>query len=106
MTGIVLVLAMAVITEGLVEYAKTIGKAIYSKDFKTLSTQAAALLISVCLCVLTGADIFAPIGITFGFSWVGMVLTGVFASRGANYVSDIVRRIQSLGENSTEIEEE
>lgn len=103
MTGIILVLAMAVITEGLVEYAKTLGKAIGTKDFKTLGTQICAMVLSIVLCLLTGADVFSPLGIVFGYDWVGVVLTGLFASRGANYVADIVKRIQSLGNNSNEM---
>lgn len=102
MNGIILVMALAVITEGLVEYVKTLGKAIGSKDFKTFGTQICAMALSIALCVLTGADVFAPLGIVFGYEIVGVILTGLFASRGANYVADIVKRIQSLGEKTTE----
>lgn len=101
MTGIVLVLALAIITEALVEYAKTIGKAIVQKDWKTASTQGVAIAVSIILCFATGADIFGAIGINFSLSWLGYVLTGIFASRGANYAADIIKRIQNVGADNS-----
>ena len=37
-----------------------------------------------------GADLYAAIGVPFTMPWVGRILTGIFASRGANFVSDLV----------------
>ena len=78
MNRTVLVLMMAVTVEALVEYAKTFGKAILEKQWKTAATQAGAVALGVLLCF-------------------GVALTGVFASRGANYVSDLVKKLQALG---------
>ena len=71
MNRTVLVLMMAVTVEALVEYAKTFGKAILEKQWKTAATQAGAVALGVSLCF--------------------------FASRGANYVSDLVKKLQALG---------
>ena len=81
MNMIVLVLMMAVTVEALVEYAKTFGKAIIEKQWKTAATQAGAV----------------ALGVNFNVAWLGIALTGVFASRGANYVSDLVKKLQALG---------
>ena len=42
-------------------------------------------------------DLFAALGLAFAARWVGVVLTGLFASRGANYVSDLLKKLQGLG---------
>lgn len=94
MTGVVLILAMAVIVEALVQYGKEIGKAVVAKEYKTVVTQAIGLVCGIALCLLTGADLFGTAGIAFVWPVVGPVLTGVIISRGANYVSDFVKRLQ------------
>ena len=45
MDMIVLVLMMAVTVEGLVEYGKTVGKAMLDKQYKTAITQGTALIL-------------------------------------------------------------
>jgi hypothetical protein len=93
MEGITLIIALAIVTEALVEYCKSIGKAIVGKDFKTAATQVIAIAVSVLLCFAANADIFQVVGITFDWQWVGVVLTGVLGSRGANYLSDFLAKI-------------
>lgn len=88
---------MAVTVEALVEYAKTFGKAILEKQWKTAATQAGAVALGVSLCFSAGADFYAALGVSFNAAWLGVALTGVFASRGANYVSDLVKKLQALG---------
>ena len=97
MNRTVLVLMMAVTVEALVEYAKTFGKAILEKQWKTAATQAGAVALGVSLCFSAGADFYAALGVSFNAAWLGVALTGVFASRGANYVSDLVKKLQALG---------
>lgn len=96
MNTLVLAVVIAIVVEALIEYAKTIGKAVLSKQYKTAATQLAAIAIGVGLCVATDANVFADLGITFSVEAIGVVLTGIFASRGANFVSDIAKRIQSV----------
>lgn len=50
MNMIVLVLMMAVTVEALIEYAKTFGRAIIEKQWKTAATQAGAVALGVSLC--------------------------------------------------------
>lgn len=97
MNMLVLVLMMAVTVEALVEYGKTFGKAIIEKQWKTAVTQAMAVALGVLLCFATGADFYTALGVNFNVAWIGIALTGIFASRGANYVSDLVKKLQAIG---------
>ncbi len=90
MEEIVLFLTLAVTIEGIVEYIKTL----MDGEQKATIIQIGALAAAVALCILSGADIYAALGATFTVPYVGCVLTGVFASRGANYASDILGRLQ------------
>ena len=101
MTAIVLMFVFDVTVEAVVQYAKTIMDMVTAKDYKTAITQLAALLAAVSLCVLSGADVYGALGVSFGGAgWLGSVLTGVFASRGANYAADIVKRLQGAKEGN------
>lgn len=93
MEGIMLIVALAIVTEALVEYGKSIGKAVAGNDIKAAVTQLAAIVASVLLCFAAGADLFEVVGINFAWPWVGVVLTGVLGSRGANYLSDFIAKI-------------
>ena len=95
MTGIALVLILSITVEGIVEYGKTIWDLVTNKNIKTAVFQACALIASVALCELAGADLFAQLGVAFSWTPIGGILTGIFASRGANYVADLIKRLQA-----------
>ena len=86
---------LAVIVEALTEYGKNL---IQMKEKKTVLVQMGALAVSVFLCVASGADILAEAGLVFRVPFVGCILTGIFASRGANYASDLLKRMQKKTE--------
>ncbi len=92
MESIILFLTLAVTVEGIVEYVKTI----IDGERKTAVIQIGALIAAVALCILSGADIYAALGAAFTVPYVGCVLTGIFASRGANYASDILGKLQGV----------
>lgn len=96
MNTILLAIVMAVTVEGLIEYAKTIGKAVAVSQYKTAVTQAVAVVLGVLLCLTVGADVYSALGVTFALPWIGTVLTGIFASRGSNYISDLAKRLQTV----------
>ena len=98
MTGIVLIFTLAIIVEAVVEYGKSIGKAFLSGGWKTAVTQLTAIVVAVALCFAAGGDLFAAVGITFAWPWLGVVLTDILISRGANYVSDFMKKLQSKKE--------
>ena len=97
MQGILLVIALAVIVEAVVEYAKSIARMFTAGEVKTGITQLCAIAVAVALCFATGADLFAALGLEFALPGIGAALTGLFASRGANYVSDIISKLQAVG---------
>ena len=98
-----LILVMAVTIEALVEYAKTIVRAIQGKKPKAVACYLAAMTISILLCFAAKADLYSLVGVRFAWPWVGIVLTGVFASRGANFVSDFVKRLQNIGGGAADV---
>lgn len=97
MDMLLLALCMAVTVEGLVEYTKLL---IAHEDIRTLCVCLGALVVSVALCLLCGADVFGYLGVHFVWKPMGCVLTGVFASRGANCFSDLLGRL--TGKNKAE----
>ena len=97
MQGILLILALAVTVEAVVEYVKSIVKMFTEKDYRTAITQLSAAAIAIALCFAAGADLYAALG-RFAAPWIGTALTGLFASRGANYVSDLIGKLQALGQ--------
>lgn len=94
MDAVLLFMTLAITVEGLIEYVKTV----CTKDWKCSLVQAGALVVSIALCLLSGADIYAFLGVTFQVPFVGSVLTGIFASRGANYASDMLGKLRSGSE--------
>ncbi|PWM60804.1 MAG: hypothetical protein DBX91_04115 [Subdoligranulum variabile] len=94
MTMIVLALMLAITVEGVVEIGKSIGRAVLSRSYKTAITQVVALAIGCGLCLAAGADIYGTLGVHFAIPQLGMILTGVLASRGSNYLSDFIKRLQ------------
>ena len=95
MQAFLLILSLAIIVEALVQYAKTIITMLENKQYKTFGTQLAAILIAVFICFAAGADIFALMGISFSVHWLGTLLTGIVISRGSNYASDLIKRLQT-----------
>lgn len=88
MNNIGLILALAVLVEALVQY----GKEVFQKTINW--TQVAALIVGVALALAAQVDLFAALGIAFVVPHVGVVLTGILFSRGANYTADIIKRVQ------------
>ena len=52
-----------------------------------------SLVVSILVCVLTGVDLFSIIGLPIRVPFVGSVLTGIVAARGANFVNDLFTRL-------------
>ena len=86
------IIAVAILIEGLVEYGKNIADMFYGGDKKTAVTQLVTIGIGIALAFAFGANMFVPLGLTVN-SYIGMVLTGIVMSRGSNYVSDLITKI-------------
>lgn len=96
MTGVALILVLAVTVEALVEYVKQAIKTVSGEGRKCLAVQLGALAVSVGLCLAAHADLYAALDVQFAWPWIGSVLTGVFASRGANYVNDLITKLRAV----------
>lgn len=99
MSGIFLIVALAIIVEGLIQYSKNIYNWFAKGEAKTAITQLMAIVVAVILCFATNADLFSALGIVFEWPALGVLLTGIFASRGANYVSDFISKLQNVGKS-------
>lgn len=93
--NILLATVIAVTVEALVEYGKTAITS-WKSGKKAVALQVAAVAVSVTLCLLAGADVYGALGIVFVWRPAGCILTGIFAARGANYLSDLVGRLRDL----------
>lgn len=90
--NIAVIIAVAILIEGLVEYGKNITDMFYGGEKKTAITQMVTIIVGVALAYAFNADMFIPLGLTVNH-YVGMVLTGIVMSRGSNYVSDLIGKI-------------
>ena len=89
---IAVIIAVAILIEGLVEYGKNIVDMFYGGDKKTAYTQLVTIAVGVAIAFAFNADLFVPLGLTVNH-YIGMVLTGIIMSRGSNYVSDLISKI-------------
>lgn len=90
--NITVIIAVAILIEGLVEYGKNIANMFYDGDKKTAITQMVTIVVGIGLAFAFNANMFIPLGLTVN-NYVGMVLTGIVMSRGSNYVSDLIGKI-------------
>ena len=84
MQTIVLILVLAITVEAIIQYSKTIIEMLEKKQYKTFATQLTA-----------GVDLYTLVGVSFTLPWLGMLLTGIVVSRGSNYTSDFIKRLQN-----------
>ena len=57
-----------------------------------------ALVLSIILAVGTKADLFELLKLDIFIPVLGSVFTGILISRGANFIHDLLKKIQSLSE--------
>lgn len=98
-SAILMALMLAVIVEAVVEYGSTIWAMVEQKEHKKAVKQLCAITLGVMFCLAAGVDFFKEIGMTFYVPWVGTILAGIFISRGANYASDLIKRLQGMSGN-------
>lgn len=59
-----------------------------------------ALVVGLLLSLGTGLDIMSMVGIPMKYSILGVILTGILISRGANFMHDILASINNIQTNS------
>lgn len=52
-----------------------------------------SLVMSILVCVLVNIDMFSLMNLNISVPFVGSVLTGILVSRGANFVHDLINKI-------------
>ena len=90
--NVAIIIAVAILIEGLVEYGKNITDMFYGGEKKTAITQIVTIIVGIALAFAFNADMFVPLGLTVNH-YIGMVLTGIVMSRGSNYISDLIGKI-------------
>ena len=57
-----------------------------------------ALVLSIILAVVTKADLFELLRLNIFIPILGSIFTGILISRGANFIHDLLKKIQGLNE--------
>lgn len=70
-------------------------KPVYDKEKGFNRDAVFSLIVGIAICLLTGVDFFAELGLPIGIPFVGSALTGIIASRGSNVVHDIFKFVQA-----------
>ena len=87
-----IIIAAAVLVEGLIQYGKTIAQAFETGEKKIGITQLISIIIGVLIAFAFGANAFEALGMVVN-PMIGIFLTGIVISRGSNYASDLLKRI-------------
>lgn len=88
---IVTIIAVAILTEALIEYAKTVAESFETKDYKTFWTQVVSVILGIAMSFSFGINAFAT-GFTVN-PVIGTAITGIIISRGSNYASDLIGKL-------------
>lgn len=88
---IITIIAVAVLTEALIEYAKTVADSFETKDYKTFWTQVVSVILGITMSFSFGINAFAT-GFTVN-PVIGTAITGIIISRGSNYASDLIGKL-------------
>lgn len=88
---IVTIIAVAILTEALIEYAKTVAESFETKDYKTFWTQVVSVILGIAMSFSFGINAFAT-GFTVS-PIIGTAITGIIISRGSNYASDLIGKL-------------
>jgi hypothetical protein len=86
-----IILVFAITIEALVEYVKSFS----AQDKRAIIIQLGAAAASVFLCFLAGVDLYAALGVSLPVA--GTIFTGIFVSRGTNYINDLIGRLRNGG---------
>lgn len=88
---IITIIAVAILTEALIEYAKTVAESFETKDYKTFWTQVVSVILGITMSFSFGINAFAT-GFTVN-PVIGTAITGIIISRGSNYASDLIGKL-------------
>lgn len=96
MESLLLILVVAVLVEAVWENLKMVWQ-----SGKLNVNMIGSLVVSILIAILTKIDIFGALGITINI-YIGSALTGIIISRGANFVHDLLTKVNQLKNNESE----
>lgn len=101
MKTIALALMVAVIVEAIVEYGNTIYEMVVDGEVQKAVKQGAAIIVAVLFAFMCHVTLLSwlmsdAFGIVVNPAF-DMVVSGIFMSRGANYLSNLIRLILNAG---------
>ena len=83
--------AIAILAEAVWENLKMIWQ-----DGKVSIDRIGALIVSIVISMATQLDVFAILNFGISIPFVGSFLTGILISRGANFIHDLLNKIQTI----------
>lgn len=103
MKTIGLALIVAVIVEAIIEYGQTVYDMVAEYEYKKAMKQACAIAVAVLFAFQLKVTLLTWIMTGMFDVYINpvfdMVVSGIFMSRGANYLSDLIRMIFQIGTN-------
>lgn len=89
---------LAITAEAFGEYAESLVDWRKNGERKKFTIQMGILILSIFLCIIitSGNGLYSHLGIHFRVPLVDEVLTGIVVSRGSNYLSDIMNKINTF----------
>lgn len=93
MKNFYIIIAIAVLLEALVEYAKSIVKMFTEGDRKTATMQLITIIAGIAFGFLFKLQLFHALEIAVDVT-ADKVLTGIIISRGSNYANDLISKIR------------
>lgn len=101
MKTIALALMVAVIVEAIVEYGNTIYEMVIDHEYQKAVKQGSAIVVAVLFAFMCHVTLLSWLmSDAFGISVnpvFDMIVSGIFMSRGANYLSNLIRLILNAG---------
>ena len=93
MECIIAVIALAVTSEGIAEYIKMFIDTVNARCWRNLITMSSVIAVLVTICILEGIDMYEYLDVGINHSVVGCILTGIFASRGSDYIKAFTSKL-------------
>lgn len=91
MDGLILFVVVALLGESIWETAKMTWQ-----SGKLSIDRLGALFVGLVLAVGLQIDIFSALGVPFKLPWLGVILTGILLSRGANFIHDLIDNVGQI----------
>ena len=92
MNELLILITMGILVEAVVEVIKSI-----YENGKINKTVILSIFVGLLFAFTLGVDLFSLLGIDTHIAYVGTVATGLIVSRGANFVHDLIDKLQTIG---------